>query len=42
MAQVMPYPAATFHKLHLLLVDTDYTAVGIGMSVQTDNKTVGE
>lgn len=42
MAQVVANAAATFHELHLLLVNAHYAAVGIGMAVETDYETVAQ
>ena len=38
--QVVTHATTTFHKLHLLLVNTDNTTIGVGRGAVTDNKAV--
>ena len=38
--EVMSYPPAPLHQLHLLLVDTDDSAVGVGRLAVTDHEAV--
>ncbi len=40
--QVVAHTAATLHELHLLLVDQDDAAIGIGVTVQADHEAVGQ
>ena len=38
----MPHSAAPLHQLHLFLVDTEYGTIGIGVAIETDDKTVAQ
>ena len=42
MTQVVTHASAAFHQLHLLLVNADDAAIGVGASVKTDDKTIGK
>ena len=42
LAEVVTYSSATFHQLHLLLIDAHHGTIRVGIAVKTDDKAVAE
>ena len=40
--QVMSHTTTTLHQLHLLLVNAHNSTIGIGITIQSNNKTIGQ